>query len=201
MKNKKNRIAAAIGGLMLCVSLSANAALESRLGGIAVYDTDLDITWLTDPTSGGLYTWEGANAWVEGLSVHGLKGWRLPISDNNCSGFNCINSEFGHLFYTEFGVSPGSDILSSNDPDKLLFSNLSYLNYWTGTLHDDNNAWVFNFRYGIQFWDSIRTPLLKFTTAVHSGDIITMIPEPTTYAMLLAGLGLMGFLRKDLVKL
>ena len=177
---------------LLAATTNASAALEPRLGGLAVYDTDLDITWLTDPVLGGLYTWNAANTWVNGLSVAGLTGWRLPISDE-CSGINCINSEFGHLFYVEFGVAPGADILSSSDPDKLLFPGLSYLNYWTGTSHDAANAWIFNFRNGNQFWGS-KEPLLRFTIAVHSGDIGLLVPEPQTYAMLLAGLGLLGFM-------
>ena len=41
--------------ILLCSSVfsigllsNANAALETRLGGLAVYDTDLNITWLAD---------------------------------------------------------------------------------------------------------------------------------------------------------
>ncbi len=37
------------GAVGLCLlSLSANAALESRAGGLAYYDTRLEITWLAD---------------------------------------------------------------------------------------------------------------------------------------------------------
>ena len=47
MKNKKNRIAAAMGGLMLCASFAANATLEPRLSGMAYYDTVTDLTWMS----------------------------------------------------------------------------------------------------------------------------------------------------------
>jgi hypothetical protein len=30
------------------VTLSSNAALDSRLGGLAYYDTEADLTWLAD---------------------------------------------------------------------------------------------------------------------------------------------------------
>jgi len=43
----KSIIGTVCAGLSV-VSFSADAALLSRLGGLAVYDTDLDITWLAD---------------------------------------------------------------------------------------------------------------------------------------------------------
>jgi len=55
--------------IILGVSGAANAALVSRLGGLAVYDTDLNITWLAN-----------ANAWASGLTVGGFSGWRLPTT-------------------------------------------------------------------------------------------------------------------------
>ena len=39
-------------------SVSANAALVSRLGGAAAYDTVLDITWVTDASLSGANTWD-----------------------------------------------------------------------------------------------------------------------------------------------
>ena len=110
----------------LCTSAS-EAALESRLGGLAVYDTDRDITWLADAnagagsvfddgfsTSDGLMSWDNANAWADSLTVGGFTDWRLPITvqpDPSCtsqagggsisSGGNCTGSEMGHLYYDE----------------------------------------------------------------------------------------------------
>ncbi len=37
-----------ISALTLCLTSTANAQLETRLGGLALYDDDLDITWLSD---------------------------------------------------------------------------------------------------------------------------------------------------------
>ena len=82
--NKKLKVLTLIAALGF--SGAANAALVSRLGGLAYYDTVLDITWLQDAnyaqTSGydadGRMTWADANAWAASLTVASVGGWRLP---------------------------------------------------------------------------------------------------------------------------
>ncbi|OIP66619.1 MAG: hypothetical protein COT35_01095 [Nitrospirae bacterium CG08_land_8_20_14_0_20_52_24] len=66
--------------IILGVSGAANAALVSRLGGLAVYDTDLNITWLANANANGFMDWSQANAWASGLTVGGFSGWRLPTT-------------------------------------------------------------------------------------------------------------------------
>lgn len=71
---------------LVILPLTANSALLERLGGLAYYDTEADLTWLGDAnyanTSGyatnGLMSWADANAWAATLSVTGVTGWRLP---------------------------------------------------------------------------------------------------------------------------
>jgi hypothetical protein len=110
--------------------------LVSRLDGEAYYDTILDITWLADAnyaqTSGfdddGRMNWEDANAWVSGIDINGITGWRLPtlspidgvsfntnFSNNATTDGNYADSEgwvgltgspvseLGHLFYVTLG--------------------------------------------------------------------------------------------------
>lgn len=87
------------------LSTTANAALESRLGGLAVYDTDLNVTWLADAhlaltntfglttdvdlgsipgvnTEGGSYiwgmgdmTWGGAMKWITAMNTANYLGY------------------------------------------------------------------------------------------------------------------------------
>lgn len=82
------------GIVVLCLlSVSANAALLSRLSGQAYYDDVLNITWVADAnlamTSGydeeGLMSWADANSWMAslnaqnaGLGYLGVNDWRLP---------------------------------------------------------------------------------------------------------------------------
>lgn len=91
-------------GLVLAMGLSsaAQAALESRLDGLAVYDTDLNITWLVNanlaatnsfgvsgivPQStnypGGEMTWDTAQSWIGAMNAAnylGYNNWMLPTT-------------------------------------------------------------------------------------------------------------------------
>jgi hypothetical protein len=72
-----------VGATCAClavVSINTNAVvLEERLGGLAYYDPDADLTWLADANAAGTaMNWVDANDWAAGLSVGGVGGWRLP---------------------------------------------------------------------------------------------------------------------------
>ncbi len=218
-----NKINIASLSKVLCAGLfsfglvsTVNASLVSTLGGLAVYDSDRDISWLANAnanatagddgfsTTDGRMTWDNANAWAASLSVGGVTGWRLPTALNAdgtgpCNGFNCTGSEMGHLFYNELGVTKFNSILSSVDPDLALFSNVQHILYWSGTelAPFPDSAWVFNFNDGGQF-AGFKTREL-FAWAVHSGDVgASAVPEPGTIALMGLGLvGLLGFGRRQ----
>jgi len=121
---------------------------ESRLGGLAYYDPNLDITWATDANLTSFDTWDNQTAWVADLTIGGVSGWRLPSADVNgddivvdCYGggvTDCNDNELGYLFWEE-GITeyqPG------------VFINIQRT-YWTGTeLSDTFGAWYFTF-YGL----------------------------------------------------
>ena len=136
------------------ISTSANAALVSRLGGLAVYDTDLNVTWLADTnyayTSGyskfqGKMTWYRSQEWISSLNAQnggagllGFNDWRLPTTlqpNATCTrqngagqsyGYNCIGSEMGHLFYHELGGVANSSIATTHNANYSLFSNFRF---------------------------------------------------------------------------
>lgn len=76
-------------------------ALIERMGGLAYFDDDLNLTWLADANAAagsvfddgfdpadGRMTWSNAAAWATGLSINGVTGWRLPrtlIPDDTCT--------------------------------------------------------------------------------------------------------------------
>ncbi|MDO9310246.1 MAG: DUF1566 domain-containing protein [Nitrosomonas sp.] len=198
-----------IGVFSLGLLSTANANLEARAGGM-VYDDVLDITWLADAnyaqTSGydndGLMDFSAANTWAAGLSYGGYDDWRLPTALNQdgsgpCYGYDCTSSEMGYMFYNNMGASAlNSILLGANTANLALFTNLQSFVYWSGTVHAPNpanNAWVFNTSFGYQTLGCNQCG--EFYAWAVRGDVAA-IPEPETYAMLLAGLGLLGGVAK-----
>ncbi len=186
----------------LSISTSANAALVSRLNGQAVYDTDLNITWLADAnyaytsgyafsTSGGM-NWTQAKTWAAGLTVDGISGWRLPTYDESCSGYNCTGSEMGHLFYNELGGVAGQSISTTHNVNYNLFQNVQPNTYWTGTeiITNTNLAGDFFFNDGDQGTDW-KYYFDYYAWAVRPGDVgAAVVPVPA--AFWLFGSGLFG---------
>ncbi|WP_350151560.1 hypothetical protein [Nitrosomonas sp.] len=75
----KNRIAAAIGGLMLCASFAANATLEPRLSGMAYYDTDTGLTWAAPKhTLDSGLNYSGYDAFIPTFELGGTGDWAIP---------------------------------------------------------------------------------------------------------------------------
>lgn len=179
-----------------------NAALLERLGGLAYYDEDADLTWLADANAGGQIDWWDANAWAASLDVAGVTGWRLPDTlqpDTSCErvssggnayvGYNCTGSEMGNLFYNVLGNTAGS--LTNTGP----FSNMQLSWYWSATETDFStfSAWAFNMGDGDQ--DYLGRATFLYTWAVHDGDV-EVIPVPAAVWLFTSGLiGLVGFAR------
>jgi len=209
---RKTRIAAlgVTAGLVLAISGTAQAALHDRGGGL-IYDDDRNITWLADAnyarTSGfdsdGLMNWVDVVGWAANLNyfdsvrnVH-YDDWRLPSVqrlDDPCpgangisSGIGCNGSDFGHLFWTEFGRG----VSATPNANYFLFQNIQDL-YWEQYV-SSGNAGVFG-TDGVNHSSFYLGPLASFETyawAVRDGDVAA-VPEADTWAMLLAGLGLVG---------
>ena len=199
------------------LSGTANAALQTRLGGLALYDTDLNITWLADAnyamTSGydadGLMTWSQANTWAAGLSVGGFSGWRLPTTlqpDATCGsqwyggtqsgGRDCTDSEMGHLFYTELGGVTNQSITSTHNANYGLFQNVQSDRYWSGTEYtrDTSYAWFFNFFLGDQ--DGYRKISDVYALAVRPGDVAAVSVPAAAWLLGSGLLGLIGVARR-----
>ena len=203
------KVTVALAAVGLLSSGAVQAALNDRGGGL-IYDDVLDITWLADANyaqtsnydSDGGMDFDEANTWAAGLSYGGYDDWRLPTALNQdgsgpCANINCTSSEMGHMFYNNLGATAGNSILLGTNTDNLaLFTNLQYVYYWSGTVYALDPAlyaWYFYTDFGIQSYSF--QDFEFYAWAVRPGDVAA-IPEPETYAMLLAGLGLLGGVAK-----
>jgi len=216
----------ALTSTLLIFSTYTNAALVERLGGLAYYDTEADLTWLADAnyayTSGyaapyltyeddGRMTWDQANIWVAGLDVAGVTDWRLPDTlqpDLSCSfqthagysnRYNCTGSEMGNMFYNILGGSAYLSITTTHNANYDLFSNIQGAGYWSGTEYepDTSYAWYFGMYNGHQ---SILVKSIDgYAWAVHDGDVaaVSAVPIPASVFLFSSGLiGLIGIAKR-----
>lgn len=169
-------------------------------------------------SSDGQMDWLSAATWVSDLSIVDAvnniiyDNWRLPtVTDTGAKGCNfayagtdcgynvdTATGEMAHLYYDELGnaayyntagvAKPGQPYLSNPGP----FINLREFEYWsTEYAPSPDNAWVFSFYYGYQGTHGKSQGNGLYALAVSPGDV-GAVPEPETWAMLLAGLGMVG---------
>lgn len=133
----------AVAATLCLASVSADAALYSRLGGQAYYDDTLDITWMQDAAlavtnnfgvSGidaqGRMTWDTANSWIAAMNnanYLGVNTWRLPhmvdINNDGClDNFARQNTDCG---YNVVSVGPDASEMAS-----MFYDTLGNLAFW-----------------------------------------------------------------------
>ena len=213
-KTVKAVTAAALTVAALVVASGAEAALVERLGGKAIYDDVANLTWLQDANyaqtsehdSDGRMKWADAMAWVGGLNIDGVSGWRLPGGDNVNYGFT-NSSEMGNVFYNVLGGAPVEAVVprvasfpppifssASHNANFYLFKNIQSEAYWSGVEADLELAWAFGFMNGYLYNDLYKHSEL-YAWAVHEGDVgASPVPLPAGLFLLaptLAGLRVM----------
>jgi hypothetical protein len=191
---------------------SASATLLER-GSDMVYDNVLDITWTRQAGDGVSRFWADSVVWADNLVFAGFDDWRLPWASvsagagptlvvYSCTGSGgadelaCRDNELGYMFYynldgnleddkTGTQTAVGGEVLTGIQP-----------RYWSGTDFDSGSAWGFDFGNGHTFTFFHQNNGI-FAWAVRDGDVGTaQVPEPETYALMLAGLGLLGFMAR-----
>lgn len=157
-------------------------------------------------TGTGQMNWWGAMAWAKWLGIIGYGGadnWRLWSaldSDGTgpCSGFNCTDSELGHLFYGEGGLS-AFDAINDSAALTAVFTNMQDFSYWSGTEYAPVpvRAWYFRTDVGVQGVDG---KVVQYSGwAVRPGQVAAA-PLPGTAVLMalgLFGLGARNWVRRS----
>lgn len=110
----------------LLSSAPVHAALESRLGGQAYYDTGLDVTWIANANlaatnafgvsgvqSDGSMNWNAAKNWIAAMNAANYLGgndWRLPGVSPVSGGF------FNYTFFYSGSSDKGYNISAPGSP-------------------------------------------------------------------------------------
>jgi hypothetical protein len=208
-------LASATLAVMLLSATTAHAALVSRLDGQAVYDTDLNITWLANANlaetntfgvsginADGTMTWVTAQSWIGAMNTAdylGYNDWMLPTTlqpDASCYGapnnYGCTGSQMGHLFYNELGGVAGSSISTTHNASYSLFNKVQADGYWSDAKVSSipDFAWGFYMDTGSQRFASYSLSYL-YAWVVRPGDVAP-VPEPETLGLMLSGLALVG---------
>jgi len=197
--------------LFFFITVSANAALVSRLGGAAAYDDVLDITWLTDAALSGTNTWANQLTWVAGLNTAnhlGFSDWRLAsmsvaaglptgtttsvVDCSSATELACRDNELGYMYYYNLGGT-GNDLRGNHTIGDVTLTGVRF-SYWSGTELNSSNAWYFFYSFGGQFSS------YKFNGfygwAVRAGDV-SAVPVPAAVWLFGSGfIGLLGLARR-----
>ena len=122
---------------------------------------------------------KGLNISAPGTKYAGSTGSEMAYLFFNDLRNKAIYNTLGVRQYTGFGLTNTGS-----------FQNLQNAMYWGGEYTADaSKAWYFYMNYGAQ--DIGGKSLTAYAMAVRSGDVAA-VPEPEVFAMLLAGLGMIG---------
>jgi hypothetical protein len=203
------------GGLLYDDVLNVTWLQDANYAQTSGYDADGRMDWNTAKTWAANLVYGGYSDWRLAANTPVGTDWNYSYSDAGTTdvGYNITSpySELSYMYYVNLGLkgyrSPAGDYqpnfgvfgngtYSRSQNDVGLVKNLQSLTYWSGTsyaLNPARSAWFFFTRTGVQDFGAQFAE--NSAWAVRSGDVAA-VPEPDAYALLMAGLGLLGVVAK-----
>lgn len=202
------------GGMLYDTALNVTWLQDANYAKTSGYDAD------------GLMNWSAAKTWADNLSYGGYSDWRLAsisavgegwqeifaYDGTTDIGYNITNprSELSYMYYVTLGLKGRYSSAGIYQPDFGVFGtgtsggqndvglvkNLQSYAYWSNTAYAINPigvAWSFQTMSGFQVDYGQDGEIAAW--AVRAGDVAA-VPEPETYTMFLAGMGLLAGMAK-----
>jgi len=181
---------------VLAAPLLASASIGTILSGNLTVDNSFNAYLSTSDSTLGTLIGSG-NAWEQSYSVSSLLTPNvteyLHVVATNVGGPGAFIGSFS-LSNSKFAFANGTQTLLTNTSDWKLSSTGFGLNYTTPISDGSNGVGPWGYHASINSSAQWLDYQAGNTTAYFSTTISTVaaVPEPETYAMLLAGLGLIG---------
>ena len=170
-----------VAGIAPLLSSAANLEpiyIDSDLIVDAYYDIQSNLYWSADANATGLALYEPAKTFIEGTSVGGLSGWRVPSIDEL------------KLIYSTLNDVPVGTLDGPMNPGP--FTNVQFQYYWSSTLTANNTRLLaLDTRTGtfLNSYTPAGTPM--YSWAVH-----TPVPEPAISTLLAMGLATIAAMKR-----
>lgn len=201
------------GGLIYDDALNVTWLQDANYAKTSDYDADGRMTWSQ------AVAWADGLSYYDSIRNVTYTDWRLPNTTDTgtpgCSfeysGTDCgwnvnpASSEMARLYFTELGnlsYYTASGAISGAyaggaNPNSTLdntgpFINFQSYYYWSGTENASIPSYAWDFTPGGGFQYSYPKSDSSYALAVRPGDVAA-VPEADTYALMLAGLGLIGW--------
>ena len=203
------------GGMIYDDVLDITWLQDANYAQTSGYDVDGRMTWDEATAWAANLSYGGYDDWrlpsiidtgtlgVNWTNVGTDAGYNVQTYD---AGTGTVYSELAYMYYVNLGLKGYYSPTGSYQPDWGIFGNGTYGGqndvglidnlqsnmYWSGLEYapSTGDAWYFYPRYGSQ-GAARKNYEFSYAWAVRPGDVAA-VPEPETYALMLAGLGLLG---------